>query len=232
MFKVFIPFWHEYKHSVMGGFSLLRTFGAIYEKPFELLHNLESTKLGWTHEYIREFWWSITIFQWSKWGNLRCNASAWTVPVAAKFKAWVWGLSLAKYVGSNAAGSMDVSFECCELSGRGRGLWVVLITRPEESYRLWCDRESAISCWAMENEEIPHLMSWPRENNSLNIPHIFSVLKCQGKFWALMLLDYIEYTLTVCCVLCNSVIQFHKNTASNVRICTTNSKTSKVLLKF
>jgi hypothetical protein len=31
---------------------------------------------------------------------------------------------------------MDVCRECCELSGRG--LYVGLITRPEESYRLWC----------------------------------------------------------------------------------------------
>ena len=38
MFKVFIPFWHEYKRSVMRGIALLRTFRAIYEKPFELLH--------------------------------------------------------------------------------------------------------------------------------------------------------------------------------------------------
>jgi hypothetical protein len=31
---------------------------------------------------------------------------------------------------------MDVSFECCVLSGRG--LCDELITRPEESYRLRC----------------------------------------------------------------------------------------------
>ena len=31
---------------------------------------------------------------------------------------------------------MDVYFECCVLYGRG--LCVGLITRPEESYRLWC----------------------------------------------------------------------------------------------
>jgi len=29
-----------------------------------------------------------------------------------------------------------VSCECCVLSGRG--LYVGLITRPEESYRVWC----------------------------------------------------------------------------------------------
>jgi len=31
---------------------------------------------------------------------------------------------------------MDVCCECCVLSGRG--LCDELITRPEESYRLWC----------------------------------------------------------------------------------------------
>ena len=31
---------------------------------------------------------------------------------------------------------MSVSCECCVLSGRG--LCVGLITRPEDSYRLWC----------------------------------------------------------------------------------------------
>jgi len=31
---------------------------------------------------------------------------------------------------------MSVYCECCVLSGRG--LWDELITRPEESYRLWC----------------------------------------------------------------------------------------------
>jgi len=31
---------------------------------------------------------------------------------------------------------MDVCYECCVLSGRG--LCDGLITRPDESYRLWC----------------------------------------------------------------------------------------------
>jgi hypothetical protein len=34
---------------------------------------------------------------------------------------------------------MSVSCECCVLSGRG--LRVGLITRPEESYRVWCVSE-------------------------------------------------------------------------------------------
>jgi hypothetical protein len=47
-------------------------------------------------------------------------------------------------MGSNRAGGMDVCCECCVLSGRG--LCDELITRPEESYRLWyvvCDLETA-----------------------------------------------------------------------------------------
>jgi len=59
------------------------------------------------------------------------------VPVDARFMAWVCGRSPAEIVGSNPAGGMDVCLsECCALSGRG--LCDGLITRPEESYRLWC----------------------------------------------------------------------------------------------
>ena len=56
--------------------------------------------------------------------------------VAARSKAWVCGRSPAEIVGSNPIGGMDVCPECCVLSGRG--LWDELITRPEESYQLWC----------------------------------------------------------------------------------------------
>ena len=48
----------------------------------------------------------------------------------------VYGRSPAEIVGSNPTGDMDVCCECCVLSGRG--LCDELITRPEESYRLWC----------------------------------------------------------------------------------------------
>jgi len=58
------------------------------------------------------------------------------VPVAARSKAWVCGLSPAEIVGSNQTGGMDVCCECCVLSGRG--LCDELITRPKESYRPWC----------------------------------------------------------------------------------------------
>ena len=58
------------------------------------------------------------------------------VPVAARSKAQVYGRLPAEIVGSNHAGGMDVCCECCVLSGRG--LCDGLITRREESYRLWC----------------------------------------------------------------------------------------------
>jgi hypothetical protein len=58
------------------------------------------------------------------------------ISVAVRSKAWVYGRSLAGIAGSNPAGSMSVCCECCVLSGRG--LCVGLITRPEESYRVWC----------------------------------------------------------------------------------------------
>ena len=57
------------------------------------------------------------------------------VPVTPRSKAWVCGRSPAEIVGSNSTGNMDV-YLLCVLSGRG--LCDELITRPEESYRLWC----------------------------------------------------------------------------------------------
>jgi len=57
--------------------------------------------------------------------------------MAARCKAWVYGRSLSWVVGSNPAGCHEFyCYKCCVLSGRG--LYVGLITRPEESYRLWC----------------------------------------------------------------------------------------------
>ena len=71
------------------------------------------------------------------------NTSEVPVPVAAPSKASVYGNSPAEIAGSNVW--MFVCCECCVLSGRG--LCDGLITRPEESYRLWrvvvCDQESS-----------------------------------------------------------------------------------------
>jgi len=43
---------------------------------------------------------------------------------------------LGEWVRIPPGGWMSVSCECCMLSGRG--FCVGLITRPEESYRVWC----------------------------------------------------------------------------------------------
>jgi hypothetical protein len=57
--------------------------------------------------------------------------------VAACSKAWVCGRSLGGIVGSNPVAEwMSIFCVCCVLSRRG--LCVELITRPEESYRVWC----------------------------------------------------------------------------------------------
>ena len=59
------------------------------------------------------------------------------VAVTARSKVEVCGSSPAANVGSNPKGAwMFVCCECRVLSGRG--LCDELITRPEESYRLWC----------------------------------------------------------------------------------------------
>ena len=58
------------------------------------------------------------------------------VSVAARSKALVCGRSSAEIVGSNPSLGIGVCRECCVLSGRG--LCIGLITRPEESYLLWC----------------------------------------------------------------------------------------------
>jgi hypothetical protein len=56
--------------------------------------------------------------------------------LAAQSKAWVSGRSFAGIAGSNSTSGMDVCRKCCVLSGGS--LCVGLITRPEQSYRLWC----------------------------------------------------------------------------------------------
>ena len=55
------------------------------------------------------------------------------------YNPWNWtqiGRSPAEILGSNPTGGMDICRECRVLSGRG--LCDELITRAEESYRLWC----------------------------------------------------------------------------------------------
>jgi hypothetical protein len=67
------------------------------------------------------------------------------IAVAARSKAWICGRSLDGIVGSNPASSLDVSCECCVLSGRS--LCVRLITlpgSPTECGVSECDREASI----------------------------------------------------------------------------------------
>ena len=70
--------------------------------------------------------------------NLWAPSNRKPVPVAARSKAWVCDRSLDGIAGSNPAGGHGcksvVSVVCCA----GRGLWVGLITCPEESYHVWC----------------------------------------------------------------------------------------------
>jgi len=58
--------------------------------------------------------------------------------VAARSKAWVYGRSPAEIVGSNPTGGMDVSLLCFLCVLLGSGLCDEIITRSEESCRLWC----------------------------------------------------------------------------------------------
>ena len=85
------------------------------------------------------------------------------VPVAARSKAWVCGRLPAEIVGSNPTGGawMFVCCECCVLSGRG--LCVKLITRPEESYRLWC----VVMC---DLETSRKRRSWPTLGGGAVVP--------------------------------------------------------------
>jgi hypothetical protein len=70
----------------------------------------------------------------------------YSIPVAARSKAWVCGRLVDGIAGSNPARSMDVCLLCLYvvLCCVGRGLCVGLITRPEESYR-------ASNCMCLRN---------------------------------------------------------------------------------
>jgi hypothetical protein len=66
------------------------------------------------------------------------------VPVAARSKAWVYGRR-DRWFESHRGMDICLLYVSCVLSGRG--LCDDLITRPQESYRLWpvvlCDQETS-----------------------------------------------------------------------------------------
>jgi len=56
--------------------------------------------------------------------------------MAVRIKTWVCGRILVETACSNPVGAIDICLLWCVLWGRG--LCVRLISRPEESYRVWC----------------------------------------------------------------------------------------------
>jgi hypothetical protein len=71
-----------------------------------------------------------------------CTLFCYTRPVlaVARSKAWLCGRCLTEIAGSNPVGGLNVSCECCVLSGRD--LCDGLTTHPGESYRVFviqCD---------------------------------------------------------------------------------------------
>jgi hypothetical protein len=72
------------------------------------------------------------------------------IPMAACSKEWVCGRSLLGLRVRIPPGAwMSACFECCVLSRRD--LCVGLITRPEESYRVWC---VWVWLWSLDNEKV------------------------------------------------------------------------------
>jgi hypothetical protein len=74
-----------------------------------------------------------------------CGRSQWPRDLRRGFTA---ARLLGLRVRNTPGPSMSVSYKCCVLSGRG--LCIGLITRPEESYRLWC---VWVWSWSLDNEE-------------------------------------------------------------------------------
>jgi hypothetical protein len=90
-----------------------------------------------------------------------------SILVAAMSKAWVCGRSPAEIVGLNPAECMNVCCECCVLWGRG--LCDELITRPKESYRMWC-----VVLRDLETSRLR--MPWPALGRSSTKKNIFTIV--------------------------------------------------------
>jgi hypothetical protein len=97
----------------------------------------------WPTDYTKHWHWTERMDT--------CTKHCWYVNV--RWSQWQCGLRrgsaaaclLGLWVRIPPGTCMSVSFECCVLSGRG--LCAGLITRPEESNRLWCvyDLEASIT---------------------------------------------------------------------------------------
>ena len=77
------------------------------------------------------------------------------IPVAAQPIAWVLDRSLAGIAGSNPAAGMDVCLFWVFFFLVSWGLCVGLITRPEESYRVWC-----VWVWSLNLKDEVALAHW------------------------------------------------------------------------
>ena len=112
-----------------------------------LVHYLKYTSFTHTHPHRANTRYRDSLFTAICGGISR----VWPIPVAAWYKAWVYGRSLTSIAGSNAAGGMDVvSCECCVPDFRLPplfwaviqrivnwilGIWMLPIHCPETSAR-------------------------------------------------------------------------------------------------
>jgi hypothetical protein len=99
------------------------------------------------HDHYFVFFSKITTAKLTFLNYARCGLRL-PIPLAARSKAWVCGRLHAGVACSNPAGAwMSVSFESWVLSGRGRCF--SMITRPEESYWVWC---VWVWSWSLDND--------------------------------------------------------------------------------
>ena len=99
-------------------------FSTIAHKPHQVRENANAQKCAfWFSLHLSENFlilWGIRLSQWPR-GRRRRSAAAPLLRVWVRIPPGAW---------------MSVYYECCVLSRRG--LCDELITRPEESWRLWC----------------------------------------------------------------------------------------------
>jgi len=99
----------------------------------------------------------------------------------------VYGCSPAEIVGSNPTRGMVVCCECCVLSGTG--LCYKLITRPEESYRLWC----VVVC---DLETSRMRRPWPALGRSATEKRIAEIATRKSFWWS----SYLSVNQSIHCV--------------------------------